>query len=63
MSAHAKNESDEIHTIAGPLDGEPRPIWKHAPRHLPHVEFPPYRHVDETPVRHFYQAYRRLMGI
>jgi len=24
--------------------------------------FPPYRHVDEAPVRHFYQAYRRLMG-
>lgn len=24
--------------------------------------FPPYRHVDEAPIRHFYQAYRRLMG-
>ncbi len=23
--------------------------------------FPPYRHVDEAPIRHFYQAYRRLM--
>jgi anthranilate 1,2-dioxygenase large subunit len=25
--------------------------------------FPPYRHVDEAPIRHFYQAYRRLMGV
>lgn len=24
--------------------------------------FPPYRHVDEAPIRHLYQAYRRLMG-
>jgi phenylpropionate dioxygenase-like ring-hydroxylating dioxygenase large terminal subunit len=24
--------------------------------------FPPYRHVDEAPIRFFYQAYRRLMG-
>lgn len=24
--------------------------------------FPPYRHVDEAPIRHFYQAYRRLLG-
>ena len=24
--------------------------------------FPPYRHVDEAPIRHFYHAYRRLMG-
>ncbi len=24
--------------------------------------FPPYRHVDEAPIRHFYYAYRRLMG-
>ncbi|HEY3246849.1 MAG TPA: aromatic ring-hydroxylating dioxygenase subunit alpha [bacterium] len=24
--------------------------------------FPPYRHVDEAPIRHFYQAYRRLVG-
>lgn len=45
MSTHAKGELDEIRVIAGPLDGEPRPVWKHAPRHLPHIEFPPYRHV------------------
>lgn len=25
--------------------------------------FPPYRHVDEAPIRHFYQAYRRLLGV
>lgn len=25
--------------------------------------FPPYRHVDEAPIRHFYQAYRRLIGV
>ncbi len=24
--------------------------------------FPPYRHVDEAPIRHLYQAYRRLLG-
>ena len=24
--------------------------------------FPPYRHVDEAPIRHFYHAYRRLLG-
>ncbi len=24
--------------------------------------FPPYRHVDEAPIRHFYQAYRHLLG-
>lgn len=23
--------------------------------------FPPYRHIDEAPIRHFYQSYRRLL--
>ncbi len=31
--------------ISGPIEGEPRPVWRHAPRHLPQVNFPAYRHV------------------
>jgi hypothetical protein len=45
MSPTAQRDSGKIRLIIGPREGEPLPVWKHAPRLVPQVEFPPYRHV------------------
>src|SRR5262245_1128950 len=45
MSTTAHRDSGKIRVITGPVEGEPRPVWKKAPHHGPDEEFPPYRHV------------------
>ena len=45
MSKTAHRDSGKIRVIRGPREGEPRPAWRHAPRHVPQVDFPAYRHV------------------
>lgn len=45
MSTTVHRDEGKIRVIRGPLEGEPRPIWKSAPRHVPQVDFPAYRHV------------------
>ena len=45
MSASARTDPGKIHVITAARESEPQPVWKHAPRHLPHIALPPYRHV------------------
>lgn len=45
MSTTARPDSGKIRVIPGPLPGEPAPIWRKAPRLLPSVDYPEYRHV------------------
>lgn len=55
MSTTAHRDSGKIRVISAPCEGEPRPAWRDAPRHVPQVDFPAYRHVPGAsphPERH-----------
>lgn len=45
MSTTARPDSGKIRVIAGPQPGEPKPVWRKAPRLAPNADFPEYRHV------------------
>ncbi len=45
MSTTARPDSGKIRIVTVSRESAPKPIWRHAPRHLPHIEFPAYRHV------------------
>jgi hypothetical protein len=50
MSTTTHRDEEKIRVVRGPREGEPRPVWKGAPRHVPQVDFPAYRHVPgQTP--------------
>ena len=45
MSITAHHDSGKIRVIIGPVLGEPRPVWRKAPRLVPTADYPEYRHV------------------